>query len=220
MRRIAPVLLLLLLVACGKENAPPSFGTDPVVTVVVTASSCTITGTDALKPGLTRFHVQNDVKEKRATFSIRDEHGSTVISSPGVVNGSAVDLTANITGGHYKVLCNEHLSDFHVTGVAAPSPDTGTPVAITAKDYAFGGLEALAPKAGDVVTFTLKNNGKATHELQVFAPNGAKAGAVGHVKPGKSGTATVTFGTKGTYRYLCAIDDHSARGMKGTITVS
>jgi nitrite reductase (NO-forming) len=77
-----------------------------------------------------------------------------------------------------------------------------------------------------VVTFKVTNMGSVVHDFKVCASSkgGSANSCVGKVtkqiSPGGSATLTVTFGTKGTYEYLCTVPGHAASGMKGDLKVT
>jgi len=81
-------------------------------------------------------------------------------------------------------------------------------------------LDPQNPKVtkAEVVSFRVENAGKITHALEVEGP--------GHeveteaIPPGKSATLKADLSKPGAYEWYCPIDDHKARGMKGTITVA
>lgn len=92
-------------------------------------------------------------------------------------------------------------------------------VAFEAHDFAYTGLDVHA-KAGDKVTFSMKNAGPAEHEFEVFDPDGTELGEIEPTAVGKTGKLTLTLTKPGTYRFVCGVEDHEARGMKGTFTVT
>jgi plastocyanin len=93
-------------------------------------------------------------------------------------------------------------------------------VAVGARDYTFSGMESFTAKAGEKVEFTLSNAGVADHEFEVFGPDGEALGEVGPTSEGKTGKVTLTLAKPGTYRFVCGVADHEARGMTGTFTVT
>jgi plastocyanin len=84
----------------------------------------------------------------------------------------------------------------------------GTPLALTAKDFAFSPT-ALTAKAG-AVTVTVTNEGSVTHNFSL------DDGSVSKDVPAGT-TATVTFNVTGTVSFHCQF--HPSQ-MTGTITVS
>ena len=71
-----------------------------------------------------------------------------------------------------------------------------------------------------MVRFELSNEGAEKHEFEVLLPNGEPLGEIGPTEPGKEGAVTMTFTEKGTYTFLCDIEDHKAMGMVGTFEVA
>lgn len=93
-------------------------------------------------------------------------------------------------------------------------------VAVGAKDYTFSGMESFAGKAGEKVEFALTNTGSADHEFELFDPDGKAVGEVGPTSKGKTRKVTLKLSKPGTYRFVCGVSDHEARGMTGTFTVT
>jgi uncharacterized cupredoxin-like copper-binding protein len=93
-------------------------------------------------------------------------------------------------------------------------------VAVGARDYTFSGMDSFEAKAGEKVAFALTNAGVADHEFEVFGPDGKAVGEVGPTAEGKTRTATLKLTKPGTYRFVCGVSDHEARGMTGTFTVT
>ena len=94
---------------------------------------------------------------------------------------------------------------------AAPASTSSTKVTVTMKEFKFT-LSKSSAMHGTIV-FKLVNKGKLPHDFKI----GGKKSAL--IKPGRSGTLTVTLG-KGSKPYLCTVPGHAAAGMKGTFKVS
>jgi plastocyanin len=90
----------------------------------------------------------------------------------------------------------------------------GETVEITATEFAFDPAEVTA-KAGEV-TFALRNDGSAEHNLEVEG-NGIEE-VSDTIGGGKSTELAVEL-EPGTYEMYCAIDGHKDLGMEGEITV-
>ena len=95
----------------------------------------------------------------------------------------------------------------------AVAADHGTTqfITVTMKEFKFA-FATTKVHAG-TVTFRLVNKGKLAHDLMIAGKKSAL------VKPGKTGTLTVTL-SKGKYPYRCTVPGHAAAGMKGVLTVS
>ncbi|HUR23171.1 MAG TPA: cupredoxin domain-containing protein [Acidimicrobiales bacterium] len=91
-------------------------------------------------------------------------------------------------------------------------------VSFEAQDFAYTGLQVEA-KAGDKVTFSMRNAGSADHEFEVFDPDGKALGEIEPVSAGKTGKFTLKLTKPGTYTFVCGVSDHEARGMQGTFEV-
>ncbi len=93
-------------------------------------------------------------------------------------------------------------------------------VAVGAVDYRFSGMDGFAGRAGERVEFVLTNTGSADHEFEVFDADGKAVGEVGPTSAGKTKKVTLKLAKPGTYRFVCGVSDHEARGMTGTFTVT
>lgn len=90
---------------------------------------------------------------------------------------------------------------------------SATGVAVTAgKPAEFRFTLSKKTVAKGVVTFTVTNRGKLTHDFKIA---GRKTVTL---KPGKKATLKVTL-KAGRAAYLCTLPGHAAGGMKGTLTV-
>jgi len=92
-------------------------------------------------------------------------------------------------------------------------------VAVGSHDYGFSGIEEFQGRAGEAVEFALTNTGRADHEFEVFGPDGKAVGEVGPTSEGRTRKATLRLSKTGTYRFVCGVSDHEARGMTGTFEV-
>jgi uncharacterized cupredoxin-like copper-binding protein len=93
----------------------------------------------------------------------------------------------------------------------------GGTVDLTATDFKFNPSDPTV-KSGDV-TFNLKNDGQATHSLEIEDVNGEDKELEGTVSPGSDGTLKVNL-PPGKYEFYCPVDDHKQMGMTGEITVN
>jgi plastocyanin len=142
--------------------------------------------------------------------------------------GTRRELTVDLGEGRYELACKPGQTG---DGIRAPITVTGSggsgnastaagrDVEVTAKDYSFD-LPDPKIKVSETIRFELKNRGGEDHELEVSGPDGKVLGKTDTIKSGKTGDVTITFAKAGTYRYICDVDDHLERGMKGTFTVS
>ncbi|MBA2608710.1 MAG: cupredoxin domain-containing protein [Actinobacteria bacterium] len=87
---------------------------------------------------------------------------------------------------------------------------SGTALTVNATDFKFDPT-TLTAKAGEAVTFTIKNDGKVTHNLTI---EDLKVDQ--DVKDGKTASQTVTP-KAGSFEYHC---NYHPASMKGTLTVS
>ena len=105
-------------------------------------------------------------------------------------------------------------SDDESTG-ATTSASGGESVQLSATEYAFDPKDVSVDAAGQV-TFTVANDGKQTHALEVEG-NGVEE-ETDSIAPGESGTLTVDL-QPGEYEFYCPIDGHRDQGMEGTLVV-
>jgi len=92
-----------------------------------------------------------------------------------------------------------------------------TAVGVSAREYRFAAYRASAPQG--VVRFNLANYGEDGHDLVVETPGGRDVGRTGEVRSGKRTTLTLRL-APGTYRLICDLADHEARGMRTTFRVT
>jgi plastocyanin len=99
---------------------------------------------------------------------------------------------------------------------AGSSAAAGTPVTATETEYSIT-LSSTSFKPG-TYTFTVKNIGKAPHNLTIAGP-GISRKASPTEPGGSSGTLTVTL-QAGSYELWCSVPGHKDAGMDTKITVS
>ena len=98
--------------------------------------------------------------------------------------------------------------------------------------YSHFGPNRLTVRAGDPVTFVLRNTDPIDHEWIVgdaaahqrhrtgTEPVHASRPTEVSIPAGQTRTTTVAFATPGTYLYICHLPGHEAYGMVGTIEVT
>jgi uncharacterized cupredoxin-like copper-binding protein len=101
-------------------------------------------------------------------------------------------------------------------GSSSPSDAAGTAVTATEADFSIS-LSSSDLTAG-TYTFTVRNEGSATHSLTIKGPGGVDQTS-DTVQGGESTTMTVTL-QAGEYEVFCPIDGHRAMGMDTTLTVT
>ncbi len=81
---------------------------------------------------------------------------------------------------------------------------------------------SLTATAGEVVHFTVKNNGTIQHNLEVefSSPKIEKKLFDTNLQPGETRTADFTFTQTGRWDMYCPVGNHKSRGMAGQITVA
>jgi len=92
-------------------------------------------------------------------------------------------------------------------------------VTLAAGEYFFRADEAFELRAGDEVTFVVRNEGELDHRLEVLSASSSSLGRTERVAPGAQREVTVTFDEPGTYRVICDVDDHLSRGQQAGFEV-
>ena len=124
-------------------------------------------------------------------------------------------------------------TDSEVVSEAPTMDDLAGEVAVTMTDAMRFEPAALTVKAGEPITFVVKNAGAIVHEFfvgseaeQVDHAAEMAAGGMGHghdnaigVAPGKTGSLTMTFATAGSFLVGCHEPGHYEAGMVGALTV-
>ncbi len=93
-------------------------------------------------------------------------------------------------------------------------------VEMSAFEYGFRADEALEIRAGDRVTFVVRNDGEIDHLLEVLTDASRSLGRTERIPPGAKRELTVDFEEAGTYRVICDIDDHLTRGQQAVFDVT
>lgn len=93
-----------------------------------------------------------------------------------------------------------------------------TPVGLGMREYRFS-VYRPAVHAGRV-TFNMTNFGEDPHNLRVSGPAGYRSSISPEVAPfGGHARLTVNLRRAGTYRLVCMVPGHAAKGMKASIRV-
>ena len=108
---------------------------------------------------------------------------------------------------------------FLVAAAACSGGGADRTVAFESNDYAYAGLDGFVGKAGETVRFEMRNIGPEEHEFEVFGPDGEVLGEIEPTASGRTGTVTLALTAPGTYRFVCGVEDHEARGMAGSFVV-
>jgi uncharacterized cupredoxin-like copper-binding protein len=206
------VLTALFGAACTSSKSSAKGAT----TVVATDDACKPAKT-SFPAGKLTFEVQNKGSQVTEMY-VYAAHDKVIGEVENVGPGTSRQLTVDIKAG------DGIRAPITVTGEggseSAGDPKAARDVEVVAQDYKFLGLENFSTKVGESDNFELFNKGTVKHELEIKGPDGKTVGEVEPVDPGKNGEAVITFKQSGTYTYVCGIEDHEARGMKGTFTVS
>ena len=211
--------LALASFACTSSSAD-------AIRVISTDTEC-IPERTTFDAGELTFEVKNDGDEPTELYVFGE--GDKVISEvENVGPGTSRTLTVDLAAGRYELGCKPGQTG---DGIRAPITVTGDggkvragaqpadrEVKLTAVDYSFD-LADPKIKRGETILFEMKNSGDEPHEFEVFFPDDKVMGEIAETNAGADGTVTLTFEQAGTYRYVCDVDDHQSRGMKGTFTV-
>jgi iron uptake system component EfeO len=224
MRRLSFVALaclpLGLLAGCTSKSGQQ-------VKVTATDTKCE-PSTKSISNGKTTFTVRNSGGKVTEMYVLQGN--KTIGEVENIGPGTSRTLTVTLNGGDYELNCKPGQSGngiktaIVVSGGSAEgstkAPDRE--VEVTAMDYAYTGMTGFSAKQGETIEFKLTNQPTSTekHEFEVLDADGKNVGEVGETDPGKSGETTITFDKPGTYTYKCGVDDHEAKGMKGTFTVT
>ncbi len=181
-----------------------------------------------VKAGKTTFVLENNGSKFTEAY-VYAAGDRVVTERENVGPGTKAKFSVTLEPGTYEVACKPGQTGsgirrrLVVTGTAKKSAAPKAPdraLTITAKEYSYDGLNGFTVKAGETVAFSMHNEGAKEHEFEVLNAKGDALGEIAPTKPGSTGTVTLTFAKPGTYRYVCGVEDHEQRGMKGTFTVS
>jgi iron uptake system component EfeO len=227
------VPLVVGLAACGGSSGGSTSASGGDVAVTSSDTACEV-ATTSFDPGKVTFDVKNSGKDVTEVYvygkGSDGDFDKVVGEVENIAPGTSRDFPVDVKSGEYEVACKPGQTGegirtkITVSGQAAAGEDEDAKydreVEVTAKEYAFTGLEGFTAKAGEKIEFKLENAGTMEHEFEVLGPDGKDVGEVGPTAPGKDGEVVLTLDQPGTYTYLCGIADHASRGMKGTFTVS
>ena len=91
------------------------------------------------------------------------------------------------------------------------------PVGVGAREYRLAAYRTSVPRG--LVRFNLANYGEDGHDLVVRDAAGRELARSGEVRAGKRATLQLRL-APGTYRLVCDLADHEARGMRTTLRVT
>lgn len=99
----------------------------------------------------------------------------------------------------------------------APAATAPQAVGIGEREFA---IAVYRPKVHrGKVKLNVRNLGEDVHDL-VVTRKGKRVGALATIiKPGATATLRLTLKKTGTYRLICTVADHEARGMRATLRV-
>lgn len=223
MRRFGVVASVAALI--GALGACSSSEDAKTVAITATDSECRAATTE-LGAGRQSFRVTNK-GDKVTEVYVYGENDRVVTEKEDIGPGTSASFAADLTAGSYEIACKPGQTGsgirqrITVTGAggAAPKP-ADRQVKFHTVDYAFAELGGFTARAGETVEFQLQNEGTTDHEFEVFPPEGDALGEIGPTPPGAAGAVTLTLEKPGTYRYVCGVEDHEARGMTGTFVVT
>jgi len=100
-------------------------------------------------------------------------------------------------------------------GIEAPKATQVQTYTIEATDHSFGPALITVP-IGTSVTINLVNRGKEKHEWELEGYDVE----IKAIPPGATGVITLVADKAGTFRFICDIDDHYEKGMRGFLIVT
>jgi plastocyanin len=92
-----------------------------------------------------------------------------------------------------------------------------TAVGVGAREFRLAAYRTSVPRGA--VRFNLANYGEDGHDLVVRTSGGRDLARTGEVRAGKRATLQLRL-APGTYRLICDLADHEARGMRTTLRVT
>jgi uncharacterized cupredoxin-like copper-binding protein len=104
-----------------------------------------------------------------------------------------------------------------IGAVIAAAAAALTPVGVGEREWHLTPY-ASAARHG-TVRFAVHNFGEDSHDLQVRGPHGYQSSVTPEIRPGENATLTVHLLRPGTYRLLCVLPGHAARGMRAVFRV-
>ena len=220
---VAVAVLGLAGVGCAEDS-----DSGDVIEVTGSDTACDAATTD-FEAGKITFSIKN-VGDKVTELYVYGEGDKVISEVENVGPGTSRNLTVDLMAGDYELACKPGMTG---KGIRVPIKVSGKggeqssedaeadrEVEIEAVEYKFHGLDGFTAKAFEIIEFKMANKGTEEHEFEVLDTDGNALGEVEPVAAGKEGEAYITFSKAGTYTYVCDIEDHEAKGMKGTFTVT
>ena len=218
----AAAVLGLAGVACASEDSGDA------IEVVGSDTACDAAETD-FEAGKITFSMKNE-GDKVTELYVYGENDKVISEVENVGPGTSRNLTVDLKAGEYELACKPGMTG---DGIRVPIKVTGEggeqsaeeakadrEVELEAVEYKFNGIDGFTAKAGETIEFKMANKGAEEHEFEILDADDKALGEVEPVKPGEEGEAYISFAKAGTYTYICDIEDHAAKGMKGTFTVT
>ena len=223
--------LLGLLAACGGSSGGAG-SSGPAIAIAAGDSTCEVAKT-SLEAGKHTFDVKNEGKDVTEVYVYAKgddgDFDKVVGEVENIAPSTSRDFPVTLAGGEYEVACKPGQTGdgirtkLTVSGDAAAADDDAKydrEIEVTAKEYAFTGMDGFEAKVGEKIEFKLENKGTMQHEFEILGPDGKNVGEVGPTDPGKDGEVVIELKTPGTYTFRCGIANHASRGMRGTFTVT
>jgi uncharacterized cupredoxin-like copper-binding protein len=219
--------LTALVLISGVLTSCSSSGGDAVA-VTSTATECGVADT-SLGAGKLTFEVANKGKDVTELYMLGAKD-RVLAEVENVGPGTSRRMQVNLKAGTYTLACKPGQKGdgirqkITVSGGGGQEGASGRSthdreVEVQATEYSFTLPSDFAVEKGEAISFKLQNEGHEAHEFEVLGPDGKALGEVGPTKPGKSGEVVLDFDETGSYTYVCGLEDHEQRGMKGTFVV-
>lgn len=194
--------------------------------ITATDTACDVARTD-LAAGRNTFEVSNKGGKVTEVY-VYGEGDRIVAERENIGPGTKATFSTDLVAGTYEVACKPGQTGdgirqtLTVTGKGGKAAPTkyDREIDLGAQDYAFTGLDGVTIAKGETIEFKMANAGREQHEFEVFEPDGKVLGEIGPTATGQTGEVILAFEEAGTYKVVCGIEDHEARGMVATLTVT
>ncbi len=199
--------------------------TSEVVAVTATDTRCRVPRT-AVRAGNASVRVANRAHSVTDVY-VYDAGGQVKGEIPDVGRGATRSLAVDFAAGSYSIVCKTGANGQGIrsavsvsgTGGRRPPRPTAT-ISVAATDYRYHGLRGRVITAGSIVAIRLRNDAPVeNHELEIFGPDGQAVGEIGPTAPSKTGRVVLRFDQPGVYEFVCGVEDHEERGMRGRFRV-
>lgn len=212
---LAALATLPLLAGCA-ENVTSGSASAPSRAVQVAAgdAACKLDATE-LEAGSTTFLVTNEGSQVTEVYVYGEDSGAftQVISEvENIGPGTSRDMTVELAVGRYEVACKPGQTGDGIrtpvtvtgeSGAASEDPEAAydREVELTTDGRQVTGVPQDAT-VGEAIEFKLTNETAGARTLELKGPDGAVAGEVAGIAPGKTGELVVELDEAGTWQVI------------------